>query len=667
MRIFFTLTLGVISHASFAQQSSPYTKFGKISVDELQKKVYAIDSNANAVVLSDIGEAVVAGNTKGWFGLEITQHRVVHILNKNAYDLANVEIPLYKQGEDEQKLDEIKAVTYNLENGKIVESKLDRSSIFKEKKDKNWTVYKFTMPNVKEGCIIEFQYKYLSDYYNIIPAWKFQGSEPELWSEFNFSVPVFFSYGFISHGYQPLFISDRKERQGDFTVRETRGTGASESASFRESVTDYRWVMKDVPKLKEESFTSSINNHLSRIDFQLTSQNYPLTPHSYRSTWPDLTHNLLESEYFGKNLSTNNGWMSDDVKPLMTGAASEAEKARKIFTFIRDNFTCTNERGVWMDQSIKNVLKTRKGNVSEINLLLTAMLRYAGLNAAPVILSTTDHGYALDMYPMLNSFNYVVAKVTADGQNYYLDASHARLGFGKLLPSCFNGGARVVNETADYVNFSPDSLNERKVSALFITNDGKGNLVGNMTQTLGAYESYRTREKIKDKGKESFFKEVEKDFGSDVKISETFVDSMDRYEEPVALRYGVELHPEKEDVIYLNPLFGEAFKKNPFTSAERYYPVEMPYTMDETYLLTLDVPEGYVVDELPKQIVAKLDEEGKSFFEYRLSQSGNTISLRSRIKLAKTIYMPEEYDNLREFFNLVVSKQSQQIVFKKKK
>jgi hypothetical protein len=92
----------------------------------------------------------------------------------------------------------------------------------------------------------------------------------------------------------------------------------------------------------------------------------------------------------------------------------------------------------------------------------------------------------------------------------------------------------------------------------------------------------------------------------------------------------------------------------------------MPYTIDETFVLTMDVPSGYVVDELPKQIMAKYDEEGKSFFEYRIQQSGNTISLRSRIKLARALYEPDEYYGLREFFNMVVKKHSEQIVFKKK-
>jgi hypothetical protein len=113
-------------------------------------------------------------------------------------------------------------------------------------------------------------------------------------------------------------------------------------------------------------------------------------------------------------------------------------------------------------------------------------------------------------------------------------------------------------------------------------------------------------------------------------------------------------------------MFGEGHKKNPFKSEERLYPVEMPYTIDDTYILNMEVPEGYVVDELPKQMLAKYDEEGSSFFEYRIQQSGNTISLRSRIKLTRAFYEPDEYLGLREFFNLVVKKHNEQIVFKKK-
>ena len=668
MRIVALFSIILLSlQASAQQKTSDFTKFGKITVENLQQKVYPIDSFPHVVVLSDVGEAAIEGNSKNWFSINFKRHRVVHILNKSGYDEADVEVFLYASGDAEEKLDNVKAVTYNLENGRIVETKLDKSSIFREKIDKNRVIRKFTMPNVKEGCIIEYEYTVTSDYIQNLDPWFFQGGSPVLWSEFTLTVPEFFSYAFLSHGYHPIYINDRKNRQENFTVMETRTTGASERSSFTAGVTEFRWVMKDVPELKTESFTSTIKNHISRIEFQLASQGYPLPPHNYRSSWDALVRGLNESESFGHSLKNSNNWLSEDIRPVMAGAENEMEKARRIFEFVRDNFTCTDHHGIWTDQNLKNVLKTKKGSVSEINLLLTAMMRYAGIKANPVILSTTEHGYATETYPLITAFNYVVARVECSGEEYYLDASHSRLGFGKMLPNCYNGHARVVDDLATPVRLSPDSIREKKLTAVFISNNDKGEWMGSMSQTAGYFESYMIREKIKEKSRESFFKEIEKDLGNDVRISDSQIDSLNKLEDPVTLRFSIEFKPAEEDLFYFDPMFGEGFEKNPFTATERYYPVEMPYTMDETYLLTMEIPKGYEVDELPKQLVAKLDEEQSAYFEYRISISGTTISLRSRITMSRTNYHPDEYESLRAFFNMVVNKQNEQIVFKKKK
>ena len=125
------------------------------------------------------------------------------------------------------------------------------------------------------------------------------------------------------------------------------------------------------------------------------------------------------------------------------------------------------------------------------------------------------------------------------------------------------------------------------------------------------------------------------------------------------------MDPGNEDILYLNPLFGEAKKDNPFKSAERKYPVEMPYTIDETYVATIYVPTGYNVEELPGQIKVLLNEQREGLFEYAIQKSNNIISLRTRIKLDRAFYSPEEYDILREFYNMIVKKQGEQIVLKK--
>ncbi len=97
----------------------------------LQTKVYSLDSNANAMVLVDVGSTQIIGNNKGWFSYEFKRKKRVHILNKNEYGEATMEIDLYKDGNAEEKLQSLKAVTYNLENGNLLETKLEKANVLR--------------------------------------------------------------------------------------------------------------------------------------------------------------------------------------------------------------------------------------------------------------------------------------------------------------------------------------------------------------------------------------------------------------------------------------------------------------------------------------------------------------------------------------------------------
>src|SRR6185369_6514099 len=212
-----------------AQTKSP-AKFGNVTEKDFDNKVYSIDSNANAVVIADIGNSEIEGNSKGWFSFVFRHYKRVHILNKNGYNLADVTIPLYTRGDAEEQLDKVKAVTYNLENGKVVESKLDtKASLFKDKLSRNWVEKKFTFPNVKEGSIIEYEYTVTSDFLTNLQPWEFQGGVPRIWSEYNLSLPEFLGYVFLTQGSTSYDINDKKSGNYPFHVRDSRGAGATDT------------------------------------------------------------------------------------------------------------------------------------------------------------------------------------------------------------------------------------------------------------------------------------------------------------------------------------------------------------------------------------------------------------------------------------------------------
>ncbi|MGE5106385.1 MAG: DUF3857 domain-containing protein [Sphingobacteriales bacterium] len=666
-----TLLLGFLFFQNYlSAQDKSNVKFGKISAEDFVINSPVVDSSTKAVIIADIGSSEFEGNLKSGFSIRFKRFTRIKILNKNGLNAANVEIPLYTDGHAEEKLDNLKAYTYNLENGKVVETKLESESVFKDKISKKFTVKKFTMPAVKVGSIIEYTYTVVSDFIFNLQPWDFQGEYPRLWSEYEVNIPEYFRYIFLSQGSKDFYLKKDYSSQGRWTVTVgANSTGSSERIDLAGLIYANRWVMKDLPALKEEAFTSTIDNHTAKIQFQLASVHYPNSPiENIMSSWPKAMEDLMKEDYFGELLLHPNNWLDDDLRTITAGAKNKLEKAKLIYKYVKNNFTATSHYGKYLNDNLKNIFKNKHGNVAEINLLLTAMLRHEDIKADPVLLSTKDHGYTNELYPILEKFNYVICIVQVDNNEYLLDASNASLGFGLLDWKCYNGHARVVDsKDPSPIYLVADSLKEKKFILVNIFNDEKDGWVGNFTSNPGIYESVSIKEDVKDKGEEEYFKKIKSSYGFDIKLENTGIDSLKKDGDPVSIHYDFNTNLNKdEDIIYFNPLMAEAYKENPLKSAERKYPVEMPYALDETFIANIEVPAGYEIDELPKSARVNFnDDEG--MFEYLIGKTNDGIQLRCRVKMNRANCQPEEYAVLRDFYAYIVKKQAEPIVFKKKK
>ena len=124
--------------------------------------------------------------------------------------------------------------------------------------------------------------------------------------------------------------------------------------------------MKDVPVPKEEAYTSTMQNHLARIEFQLAELRPPFPPAIDSGAWTDASQALLQDELFGL-LGRENPWLTEALATALGNATTALEKAA-IYNWVQESFTCTNHNARLMDQPMKNLLKGRSGNVAEINL-----------------------------------------------------------------------------------------------------------------------------------------------------------------------------------------------------------------------------------------------------------------------------------------------------------
>ena len=645
-------------------------KFGNVSPKDFDISKINVDTTKGAIIISDVGESSFEGNYKGWFSLVFKRKERILILNKNAFDLAKVEIPLYfdKKENKEEKLDKLKASTYNLVDGKVVETKMSGDAVFKDNYDKNHLVQKFNLPAVKEGSIIEYSYTINSDYLFNLQPWQFQGSYPRLWSEYNVSIPEFFEYVILAKGYVKYEISEHPVRNQVYNVNLNSYTAErAESVKLDSRVTDHRWAMKDVPALTEEKYTSTLSIYLSRIQFQLSGYRFKDQPYlSVIGNWATAGEKLMQLEGFGDGLKRNNNWLDDEIKSITAGTTDKFTKAYRIYNYVKNNIKCSDDKGIYLTKSLKEVFKSKSGSVADVNLLLTAMFRYENLEASPVILSTKSHGHTNEYYPLLEEYNYVICCLQINDNGYFLDASKPLMGFNRLPLYTYNGTGEIIDNSPKPVDMLSDNLAEEKTTQVMLFADEKspGSWEGNVDKKMGYNESYELRNRIQDKGKADFEKSIAK---GDYKISDFHYDDLDSLEKPVSMGYNIALTDgANSDIIYFNPLMIESYSTNPFQSAERRYPVEMPYKMDETYFLTMDIPAGYVVDEMPKQTKALLN-DGEAVFEYLISKNDLGINMKCHIKFNKATFTPDDYESLRNFFGMIVKKESEQIVFKKKK
>jgi Domain of Unknown Function with PDB structure (DUF3858) len=658
-----------------AQKKNEKFKINKVTVEDVQKKVYPIDSSAAAIVLFDIGNTEFVGNNSGGFSFKFKRHKRVHILNKSAYDAADVTVHLYHSIKSSSKevLDNVEGTTYNIEEGKLVATKLERrKGIFNEKLDKNMDAQKFTLPNVKEGAIIDYEYTVVSDFLYQLQVWVFQTDYPTVWSEYNIAVPEVYAYITLAQGYLPFYIENRSEGMQSYSLHDDNVVGSSglgqstASSAFTCNNIYCRYVIKDAPALKTEPFISTLKNYASKITFQLKAVRRNDIMEDVTGSYKMAAKELLEDENYGLNVQRQNDWLDDEMKPILANKLTQVDKAKAIYYYVRDNFVCTDNSGYMLENSLKSVLKNKKGSVAEINLLLTTMLWHAQLNATSVILGTRGYGVSNALYPIMEKFNYVIVACQIDSTEYLLDATNPLLGFNHLPLKCYNFHARKINELATPLFLNPDKIVETKISSVFMSVE-KGIWGASFQQKNDYYSSLSIREEIKEKGKVKFFENIKKGYGIDgLKISKTFIDSLDKLDEHIELGYEFEYTPEQEDVIYLNPMFDEATKDNPFKSANRYFPVEMPYAFDEVYTFNLDIPAGYVVEEKPASTRIILN-ENEGMFEYIVSSDAEKLQLRSRIKLNKATFEPADYNTLREFYAAIVKKHGEQIVIKKKK
>ncbi len=654
-----------------AQTAPDPIKFGQPDAKDFRPETFAADSAAGAVVLCDYGRSRLIGYRDG-FRIVFERVTRVKILKKSGYDAATVEIPLYHRDGKQEQITNLRGFTYYLVNGQVQKTGLDAGGEFLEKRSPHVNVRRFTLPNVHEGAVLEYAYTLTSDFLFNFQNWVFQGPYPVRWSEYRASIPVFYKYKIVIQGSRPLTLDKPTMGKTSLLVENNEvGIGQTQNTLTVSAPTEqYQWAMQDAPALRQEPYTTAAADYEARIDFQLVGEQWPERPYRDLSeTWAKINARLLADDDFGQQLDGAN-FLKEPMRALADKYPDPAGRAAAVRSFVLAAVRYNGTNRYATENALRRAYDAHSGTSADVNLLLLAALRAAGLPAQPVLLSTRDHGRVNQTYPLLEKFNYVVALVPlAGGQDLLVDATDPGLPCGALPERCLNQTGRLVAADATagrWVSLSP-AQHHVHYQQVQLTLDAQGALAGTVHEEYSGYAGADVREELARLGEKKYLAEIGRQHPAWA-LGALAVAGRDDVQRPLALNYAFTQAPDDNataGTLYLSPLRELADGQNPFRREDRQYPVDFGAPQDEVLLVTLTLPAGYELAETPKPAIIDLA-DGGGRYSYSVTAVGPTVQLVSRLALPKSVYAAEDYTHLREFYRLMLEKQAERLVIRKK-
>ncbi|WP_029270580.1 DUF3857 domain-containing protein [Flavobacterium sp. KJJ] len=647
----------------FSKINAQSYELGKVTITELQEKTNPKDTAAPATILFKKGRTFFTYNKDVGFSANHVYEFKIKIYKKEGLDWANQKVRFYIGYENlnEDRLEFTNAITYNLENGAIVKTKLDNQGTFKKKVNKFWNEKMITLPNVKVGSIIEYKYILKSENIVRLPDFEIQYDIPVNYFEYKTEIPEFYIYKPILIGKLPI---ESEAKLVDKNQSFDNDYNRTSLLSFRQINSSYKG--KDIPALAQEPYVNNIENYKGCIQYELERIRYPDKPDKdYTITWEGVASTIFKDESFGKELNEKN-FLIEDVKRLLNGVESLNERMNIVFKFVQNKMNWNEEKSYYTDKGIVKAYADQTGNVAEINFILINMLKLGGVDANPVLVSTIENG--VPVYPTRTGFNYVIAAAQIDGKQILLDASHKFTSPNILPLDVLNWKGRLIKKdgTSLEINLDTDNLS-KEFSSVIAKMDAFGKVEGKIRIQRTDYDAYNFRIKNANRSQEDYLDKYGGQLG-DLKISNYVVENKNtNLSNPIIETFEFSSDNQIEIIggkIFVNPLLFFTRSKNPFSQEKRQMGIYFGYPTQERFNVTLDIPEGYQIEAMPTPI--RIASENKEIiYTLNVLNQGNKIQISSVKEINNSIFAAEDYDGLKDLFQKMIASQNEKIILKK--
>ena len=454
--IFAAAILAVFFCLSATAKDAVNTKFGKPTKEELTMTTYAPDPDAEAVVLCRLTDVEYSVQTDGYL-VDYHEKIRIKVLKPEGAKYAQVTIPYYVVPQDKDKLytsqmalrpqhidingavtydegasrsistniatnyihesiEEVKATAYNMEGSKTTKSKFKGEVALEQLDDETWQA-RFTIPDVRQGTVIEYEYTRHSELFYRLHDWQAQQEIPVAYARLTVTIPRHLLFNFEQHGSQQLVA---KQESSSMIYKLV-----SDPLAAPTTVMAYRYIFtgQDLKGAPNDP-NVCLADYFTGVTAEVSSFGLRSTPPAdYANTWEHVDQVLMADDNLGKMIEDHSPLREQLQAENIQTIANEQERAAAVCRLVFSHVKWNGKYAMWA-RNAQETLQQGGGNSADINMLLMQTLREAGLKVNPVVMRPRNLGALPLTFPTISKLtNYVVGVKTRNAGTVYVDAS----------------------------------------------------------------------------------------------------------------------------------------------------------------------------------------------------------------------------------------------------
>ncbi|MGA7884352.1 MAG: DUF3857 and transglutaminase domain-containing protein [Acidobacteriaceae bacterium] len=437
----------------------------------------------------------------------------------------------------------------------------------------------------------------------------------------------------------------------------------------REGLDGFDLVVNDIPALPEEPYSPPLDSFAYRLIFYYSPYS------SGQEFWK------AEGKVWSKDVNRFAD-PSDRIKAavaqIVSSTDTDDQKLQKIYAavmtventdFTREHTRQENKAEGAKDRTAADIWANKRGSSNEITRLFIAMARAAGFKTYAMTVTERNHALLnLGYLSWGDQLTDEIAIVNVNGKEQYFDPGERYCEYGKLdwVHQMMVG----IRQTDDGTTVSEAPGGAYTDNALLRTGDltlgADGAVKGQIRIAMTGAEALRWRQYALSHDEEATKKALEKEVqqrvpaGVQVKMNH-FLGLTDSSTNLMAiLDVSGSMGTATGKRVFVPAAFFEATEKPIFSAEQRENPIDLHFPYIARDDITLTLAPGLTVDSVPSN--ASIPYPQMADYQAAYGGKGTVYKQARLLALGNTLYKPEEYSRLRDFFQKVGAQDQQQLV-----